>query len=80
MKIQHIVFMAAGLVFAGCASPHYQQVRIQQASQAWEYKRIYIEQTQFESQLNRLGEQGWEVVDHRDEGGSAIIFLKRPKP
>jgi hypothetical protein len=52
--------------------------------QKWEYKMIALVS---ESDLNRWGEQGWELVavasgaiDLRDATKTTAAILKRPKP
>jgi hypothetical protein len=39
-----------------------------------------VEGPQFEQELNRLGADGGEVVDHSDSGGFSTAFLWRPRP
>ena len=45
----------------------------------WEYKIVYSSIT--EEELNRLGEQGWEVVCPSDtpRGNIEKLLMKRPK-
>lgn len=49
-----------------------QPVQTQQAVQRWEYKKGSFS----EEQLNKLGEDGWEVVGYNSGG---VTILKRPK-
>lgn len=48
-----------------------QPVQTQQAAQKWEYKKGSFS----EEQLNKIGEEGWEVVGY----DSGVTLLKRPK-
>ena len=43
--------------------------------QKWEYKTIFKGADDLENQLNRLGDEGWEVAAATDYH----VILKRPK-
>ncbi|MBL68549.1 MAG: hypothetical protein CMO66_05165 [Verrucomicrobiales bacterium] len=47
------------------------------ASAQWEYKVITPEVEELESELNRLGEEGWELFSEREENGQTSYLLKR---
>jgi len=52
--------------------------------QNWEYKIMVLGGTDEESQINKLGAEGWEllsVVPSRGDVASPhVLFFKRPKP
>ena len=80
MKARYCLIFCA-LMLVGCAS----SPRNERDSNAcsprltWEYKRIVIEGSRFEQELNKLGAEGWEVVDHADSGGFSTVFLRRQR-
>ncbi|RTE85502.1 MULTISPECIES: DUF4177 domain-containing protein [Gammaproteobacteria] len=52
-------------------------------SQSWEYKISAPSDSNFESQMNEFGEEGWELVTARRAtnsygGASYEVILKRP--
>lgn len=57
------------------------------SSTQWEYKTLTIDQKMwgsyksedFDTQLGRLGMQGWELVNTIAAGFSFLMFFKRPR-
>lgn len=52
-------------------------VQVEQAPQQWEYMSTYL--TGGLNELNKLGEQGWDVVDGVKLDAGRELVLKRPK-
>ena len=52
-------------------------VQVEQATQQWEYMSTYLGGGL--NELNKLGEQGWEVVDGVKLNAGRELVLKRPK-
>ena len=48
----------------------------------WEYKRVYCSPggEDEEDGLNRMGEDGWELIAVAASGGQRVLYFKRPKP
>lgn len=46
---------------------------------AWEYKRFSQNSELYESDLNRLGNEGWELVSHSTPGTYHYYIFKRRK-
>jgi hypothetical protein len=71
-KLIALVFAAGAFVLAGCCTT--QQVA------KWEYKQLSNGMVTDET-LNRLGDEGWNVVGYNSAPGAANGFylLKRPK-
>jgi hypothetical protein len=67
-----LIFAASTLLLAGCCTTH--QVT------KWEYKQLNGSEVTDQA-LNKLGDEGWIVVDYSTGPGSAEGFyiLKRPK-
>ena len=79
------------------AAAQEEKVTTSRSGQQWEYRVLRIDSTrpekagrtprarsgQAEAQLNKLGEQGWELVTVRLDGSSPtaspIFYFKRPK-
>lgn len=45
----------------------------------WEYLRVYFASSLFLSEMNALGELGWEVFHIEEEQGKSYAYLKREK-
>ena len=48
------------------------------AKTPWEYKNVVIV-TNDEEELNKLGTQGWELVDVNRNGSMTEYYFKRPR-
>jgi hypothetical protein len=45
--------------------------------QKWEYKLVATQLS--EQEINKLGEEGWELIQVTHEGFSRAMYFKRPK-
>lgn len=81
LKPMHLnlgAFLSGSLLLAGCQSPQ------KSAPTAWEYKVLQFSAGRFETELNKMAQEGWAPVAFAEtvsDGAGRVqtSLLKRPK-